>query len=291
MNKTAKYLSLTACALAASLFLSGCGGAEGADAVAPTVAITSAASGSTITFTFTFSEALGTGTGDPLTKEEITVVGGTAGTFTVVDTTHATLTVTATAATVSVSVAASKFADVSHNFNTVAASGTYSRTLITFEETVAPTLTDFGGNASSIVVDPAGGSGHVAKVIKSATAATWAGTTVSTGTNQSLTTVPLATGSMTMSLRVWAPAVGMPIRLKLEDASNNTHTLETETTTTVANGWQTLTFNFANQATGTAAFNSAFTYNKASVFFNFGTDGATAGEKTFYFDDLIFGTN
>ena len=54
MNKTAKYLSLTACALAASLFLSGCGGAEGDDTVAPTVAITSAASGSTITFTFTF---------------------------------------------------------------------------------------------------------------------------------------------------------------------------------------------------------------------------------------------
>ena len=112
MNKTAKYLPLTACALAASLFLSGCGGAEGTDTVAPTVAITSAAVGSTVTFTFTFSEALGTGTGDALTKDEVTVQGGTAGTFNVVDSTHATLVVTATAATVSVSVAANKFADV-----------------------------------------------------------------------------------------------------------------------------------------------------------------------------------
>ena len=27
----------------------------------------------------------------------------------------------------------------------------------------------------------------------------------------------------------------------------------------------------------------------ASIFFNFGTDGATAGEKTYYFDNVAFG--
>ena len=35
--------------------------------------------------------------------------------------------------------------------------------------------------------------------------------------------------------------------------------------------------------------NLAFTYNKASIFFNFGVTGATAGAKTYYFDDLAFG--
>ncbi|NCN72178.1 MAG: hypothetical protein GW907_13790, partial [Betaproteobacteria bacterium] len=59
-------------------------------------------------------------------------------------------------------------------------------------------------------------------------------------------------------------------------------------TTTVAGGWQTLTFNFASQAAGTAALNPAFTYNKASIFFNFGKTGALGGGGTFYFDDLTF---
>ena len=161
---------------------------------------------------------------------------------------------------------------------------------ITFEESAAPTLTDFGGNVSSIELDPVSGVGRVAKVVKSDAAESWAGTTVSTGANQSLPTIPLAAGSLMMSLRVWAPATGMPIRLKLEDALDKTHSVETEAMTTVANGWQTLTFNFANQASGTPAFNPAYTFSKASVFFDFGSTGAAAGAKTFYFDDLTFGT-
>jgi hypothetical protein len=36
--------------------------------------------------------------------------------------------------------------------------------------------------------------------------------------------------------------------------------------------------------------NLAFNYNKASIFFNFGVTGATAGEKTYYFDDVKFGS-
>lgn len=180
MTKTAKYLSLTACALAASLFLSGCGGAEGSDTVAPTVAITSAAVGSTVTFTFTFSEALGTGTGDALTKDEITVVGGTAGDFTVVDTTHATLSVTATAAAVSVSVATSKFADVSHNFNTAAATSSYAAANIDFAGTVA--FDPFEGLISAAVADDPviGASNRVAKLVKGPTGQLWAGATIYT---------------------------------------------------------------------------------------------------------------
>ena len=54
----------------------------------------------------------------------------------------------------------------------------------------------------------------------------------------------------------------------------------------MANGWETLTFDFANQAAGTAALNLAYTYNKVSIFFNFGVTGAAAGAKTYYFDDV-----
>jgi hypothetical protein len=91
-----------------------------------------------------------------------------------------------------------------------------------------------------------------------------------------------------MTVRVWSPTVGIPVRLKVEDAADPTRSCETEATTTVASGWQTMTFNFANQAAGTAALNTAFTFNKVSIFFNFGTTGANGGGGTFYFDNVSF---
>ena len=90
-------------------------------------------------------------------------------------------------------------------------------------------------------------------------------------------------------MRVWAPAAGIPIRLKVEDAADGSKSCETEATTTVANAWETLTFNFANPAASTAPLNLANTYNKISVFPNFGKTGAQiGGASTYYFDDLAF---
>jgi hypothetical protein len=161
---------------------------------------------------------------------------------------------------------------------------------VTFESTTLNYgLTDFGGNTSSIVIDPAVSSNKVCKVIKSNTAETWAGTTIG-GTTGLGTVIPFTSTAKIISMRVYSPSIGTPIRMKVEDPNDAGKSVETEATTTVANGWQTLEFNFANQATGTAALNLAFTYKKLSVFFNFGTTGATAGEKTYYFDDVTFGT-
>ena len=150
-------------------------------------------------------------------------------------------------------------------------------------------MTGFGGaDASSVVADPAGGTNKVAQVIKSGTAELWAGTTVSTLPNFAVPTLPFSASSTKMTVRVYSPDAGIPVRLKVEDAADPTRSVETEATTTVANGWETLTFNFAVQAAGTAALNLAYTYNKASIFFNFGTTGAIAGPKTYYFDDVSF---
>lgn len=88
-----------------------------------------------------------------------------------------------------------------------------------------------------------------------------------------------------MTLRVWSPTAGAVVRLKLEDAADATHTVEADATATVANAWQTLTFNFANQATGTTALNLAYTFNKASIFMGFGSAGTG---QTYYVDDLTF---
>lgn len=163
-----------------------------------------------------------------------------------------------------------------------------SAALVSFDAAgVTYTLSDFGGAASSKVTGPAGSNGLVAQVVKGSAGApseTWAGTTMSTGANQSIGTVPFTSTAKTMTVRVYSPTIGTPVRLKLEDAADATHTVETEVNTTAV-GWQTLTFNFANPATGTAALNLAYTFNKASIFMNFGTAGTG---QTYYFDDLMF---
>ncbi|MEI6173625.1 MAG: hypothetical protein WCR01_07710 [Bacteroidota bacterium] len=150
-------------------------------------------------------------------------------------------------------------------------------------------LVDFGGNASSIVADPVVPTNKVCKVIKSNTAELWAGTTIG-GSTGFATAIPFAVGSTKMTMRVYSPDAGIPIRMKVEDPNNPTKSVETEKLTTVANGWETLEFDFANQAPGTAAINFSYTYKKLSVFFNFGTTGAAAGTKTYYCDDIAFGS-
>lgn len=90
-----------------------------------------------------------------------------------------------------------------------------------------------------------------------------------------------------MKVWVYAPDAGMTVRLKIEDSGDNTKSVETDAVTTMANTWELLTFDFSNEATGTAALNLDYNYDLASIFFNFGVDGATAGELTFYWDELM----
>jgi hypothetical protein len=161
---------------------------------------------------------------------------------------------------------------------------------VTFEDTatVDYTLTDFGDNTSMLGADPAGGTNWVAITTKPTIAAAWAGTTIGTPAGFA-NPIPFVPGSTKMSVRVYSPDAGIPIRLKVEDAADPTKSVETEAVTTMANAWETLTFDFSNPAMGTAAINFSYVYDKASIFFNFGTDGMTAGAKVYYWDDVMFG--
>jgi hypothetical protein len=161
---------------------------------------------------------------------------------------------------------------------------------ITFDDAaVTYTLTGFGGaENSSVVADPTDAANKVAQVIKAADAQTWAGVTVSTMANNMIPTLPFDTSTI-MTVRTWSPDAGIEVRLKVEDAADPTHSCETVTTTTVAGGWETLTFDFTNEAPGTAALNTGYTFNRVSIFFNFGVDGATVGSaKTYYMDNIKF---
>jgi hypothetical protein len=303
--------------MAASLLVSACGGGDAAppppataaatatgavDTAAPTVTITDSVAGTTatgdITFTFTFSEDVGIS----FTADDVVVTGGTKGTFLRIGVTQATLVVTPTpnsVGTVALSVAAGVFKDLASNGSTGAVTAQRAfntvipviRTaLVTFDETTPPVFTGFGGaEDATIVADPAGGTNKVAKIVKSATAELWAGTTVSVCANSAISTLPFSATNKKVSARVWSPVANIPVRLKLEDAADAAKTVETEATVTTAAGWQTLTFDFATPATGTAALNLANTYNKASVFFDFGKTGAQVGSaRTYYLDDLSF---
>lgn len=180
-----------------------------------------------------------------------------------------------------------------------------STALITFDETPAPKLTDFGVNGAPpvIAIDPAGGTNKVLKVFKYKLPAPgseqWAGVTVSTGANDSIPAIPFTATAKTMTVRVYSPAVGVRVRLKVENASDPGTSCETDAITTTSGAWETLTFNFANPGLSppvgggaTAPLDLTKTYNKVSIFSDFGIgNGGSAplpADRVYYYDDLSF---
>ena len=145
-------------------------------------------------------------------------------------------------------------------------------------------FTDFGGNNSSLAPSPTDSTNRTLRTEKTVGAQTWAGTTITPATGLAMP-IPFATGATRVSVKVFSPAAGVIVRLKAEQAGVPTISVETEDTTTMV-GWQTLEFNFANQATGTAPINFANTYNMLSIFYGFGTAGTGA---VFYADSVYFG--
>ena len=247
-----------------------------------------------VTFTFAFSEDVGTS----FEEADVEVTGGDASGFSS-DGVTASIVVTPPAdatGTVQVAVAAGTFEDAAGNANTDAASASQDYdTSMPVVETVLidfegdpPVLTGFGGSTGSVVADPTDGSNTVGQVDKSDSAELWAGVTVSNCPGLGIAELPFADGMTSLTLDVWSPDAGIPVRVKVENSSDPTTSVETEATTTTASSWETLTFDFSNEADGTAAINLAAVYDKASVFFNFGTTGADAGAKTYYMDDLVF---
>ena len=304
-------LSLAAAAAAALSFtFAGCGGGNAEPPpddtttvvvpAVPVVTITNDVSAETatgdITFTFSFDVDVGTS----FTADDVVVTGGTKGAFTRLGGSAATLVVVPppdATGVVEIAVPAGAVSDATGAVNAaVGALKAYDTTkpvvrttLVSFEEAPPPTLIGFGGaEGSTIVADPAAPANQVARVVKSAAAESWAGTTVAICPNQAIVRLPFSSTLTKMSARVWSPAAGVPVRLKVENAADGTQTVETEARTTVAGAWETLTFDFASPAAGTPALDPGRTYDKASIFFDFGTPGSATGERSYYFDDLAF---
>lgn len=177
--------------------------------------------------------------------------------------------------------------DIKVAANAAAAPPAVPTTIATLDEPGAALVGFEGCWDSTLVADPAGGTNKVGKVVKPGSGVPfYCGTTVVTVANGGFQPIAFSASATTMTARVWSPDVGIPVRLKVEDIADPTKSVETEATTTSV-GWQTLTFNFANAASGTPVLNLATTYNKATIFFDFGRVGSG---KTYYFDDVTFVT-
>ena len=310
MNIYSRTFAPQGASLALALLLSACGGGEAeappsaAELAAPTVSITDSETGVTaagdVTFIFSFSKNVGTSFG----VDDAVVAGGSKGVFTMsTDGKSATLLVSPTpnsSGSMTVSVAAGAFTDSNGQANAAAASKSQAYSTVPKTQMALPLNFDsatvnyafigFGGaEDSTLAADPTNGANMAAKVVRAAGAETYAGTTLSAAAGLGITPkIPFNITDTRITVRVWSPDAGIAVRLKVEDHADATRSVETEAMTTTAAGWQTLTFDFKNHASGTAAMNLGYNYDKATIFFDFGRDKAAAVQKTYYFDDVTF---
>lgn len=144
---------------------------------------------------------------------------------------------------------------------------------ITFEN--ATTLSAFGNAAASLEVNPdqtgINTSAGVGKFEKTNGAETWAGVAISQD-------MPLDFSSLKkVKMKVWSPQAGIPVLLKFEKAGDNQVAMEKIQTTTVANAWEELTYDYSD------VIDSSVNYQTPVVFFNF---GAMGDGSIYYFDDI-----
>ena len=141
----------------------------------------------------------------------------------------------------------------------------------TVQDYEAAPATGFGGNSSAVIE---AGPGHILQTTRGNQC--WSGTTVDILSGAEY--IATATGT-TITASLDAPVAGVKVKLKLEDSTDATHSVETDYVTT-GTSWQLATWDFTAQSTGTAAFNDSFTFDKATVFFDFtcgAADTFTAG--------------
>jgi beta-glucanase (GH16 family) len=153
---------------------------------------------------------------------------------------------------------------------------------VTFDEPfVDYVMSDFNGAVTSVGDDPTGAANKVGVTVKTAGAASFAGTVVARDFGSFANPIPFTPTATLMSVRVYAPVAGAVVKLKIENADASVAT-EVDVATTMVNAWEPLNFDFA----GVPGFDPAVEYVRAVIFFDFGNDG---DGSTYYWDDLQFG--
>lgn len=145
---------------------------------------------------------------------------------------------------------------------------------ITFESPVIDyTFTDFLGSATATTDNPDIGAGNksakVKQFFKPNGVSEWAGAWI-------LMPEPIDfTVNQKIKMKVWSPTAGTPVIFKFENGPN-TASIERNVSTTLANQWEEMTFDFTG-------IDGANQYQRIVIFFNAGNVGTGA---TYYFDDI-----
>ena len=151
--------------------------------------------------------------------------------------------------------------------------------LINFEsdDSSGYSLTDFGGNSSSVVTDaPEGGSIDSTKALKVVTSSPgWSGTTF---IRKSRLASLISQGAMGVKANIYSPVAGKILMIKLESIEHPSQIVEVRQTSVA--GWKTYTFDF------TVGGNLTQDYPMASIYFDF--DNQAKGSEPWYVDDITF---
>ena len=139
-------------------------------------------------------------------------------------------------------------------------------------------LDAFDGGATSVVDNPdtnGNTSTSVLQLIKNA-GQTWAGSKITVPSPFSFT------GGTSVKVKVWSPRAGVNLLLKFEDATpwpNTVASAEITATTTVANGWEELIFDFSGIST-------SVDFTNLVLIMDNGTQGDGSSNYTIYVDDI-----
>jgi len=150
--------------------------------------------------------------------------------------------------------------------------------------TVAYPFIDFAGGATTILPNPfpdaVNPSAMVVRLVKNP-GETYAGSVI-----QMAGPIDFSTNKI-IKVKVWSPIAGKKLMVKFEgspvDFDNGA--FETDATTTVANAWEELTFDYTSPTLFPPVNNND---NKIVFFFDFGTQGDGSINSTYYFDDVSF---
>ncbi len=145
-----------------------------------------------------------------------------------------------------------------------------------FQSTFSYPFIDFGGAAATVVNNPnpsgINTSTRVGRMIKGAPEV-WAGSFIQLVNPINFSTL------RSFKVKVYSPRVGAKLLLKVENAANGGISFEREATTTTANTWEELTFDFST-------INAGNFYSKVVLIFDLGTAGNGSSNFTYYFDDI-----
>jgi hypothetical protein len=148
---------------------------------------------------------------------------------------------------------------------------------LTFESTtINYVFTNFDGGNATIIDNPQktgiNTSNRTGRMIKNA-GQTWGGSLITLDAPINFST------NKTFRMKVYSPRVGAKVLLKVENLTDFNINYEREVSTTVANAWEDLTFDYSGV-------NTANQYQKIVLIFDNGTAGDGSANFTWLFDDI-----